>query len=117
MPIVLNQTDKALFLKNLVEALEQLAFELDFDIQQLCQEMGMSRSSLHRKIRASADRSTAIFIREYRLKKAQKLVLETNLPIKTIAFKVGFTDLAYFSKCFKLLFKISPKKMRIKTNQ
>lgn len=114
MPVVLNQIDKALFLENLVEALEELASEMDFDVYQLCQIMGMSRSSLHRKIRASADRSTSIFIREFRLRKAQKLVLETEMPIKTIAFEVGFKDLAYFSKCFKLLYGVSPKKMRFR---
>jgi len=112
MPINLDEIDKKFFLQDLTEALEQLAFKPDFEVQQLCKTLGMSRSSLHRKIRASADRSTSIYIREFRLKKAQNLVLSTDMPIKKIAFLVGFTDLAYFSKCFKLLYGVSPKKLR-----
>lgn len=112
MPVFIKPSEKEFFLKELTETLERLAFEVDFDIHQLCRNMGMSRSSLHRKIRASADRSTSIYIREFRLKKANELLLSTEKSIKKIAFEVGFSDLAYFSKCFKLLYKVSPRKMR-----
>jgi len=63
---------------------------------------------LYRKLKAITGKSTAIYIRFIRLKKAKELISETEKTISEIAYEVGFKDLAYFSRCFSELFGVSP---------
>jgi transcriptional regulator GlxA family with amidase domain len=49
------------------------------------------------------------FIKQMRIKKALKLMEDTSLSITDIAYKVGFADPKYFSKCFKAEMGMTPK--------
>ncbi len=84
----------------------------DFGILELCREAGMSRTQLHRKIKALTNRSTSSFIRSIRLVRAKKLLVETDLNISQIAYEVGFKDPKYFSRTYAEEFGESPKEMR-----
>ena len=85
----------------------------DFSVDHLADKMKMSRSSLHRKIRAHTDQSTTEFIRFIRLKKAVKILKSGNNNIEEISFMVGFNSPSYFSHCFKKQFGTSPKNFGI----
>ena len=80
----------------------------DFALPQLCQKIGMSRSQLFRKMKAVLDESPSGFIRSYRLNKAKLLLETTNLTVSEVAWKVGFKDLAHFSKTFQQNFGFPP---------
>lgn len=84
----------------------------DFGILQLCRAVGMSRTQLHRKIKALTGKSTSIFVRAIRLQKAKELLEQTDLNISQVAFEVGFKDPKYFSRTFAEEFGESPNQMR-----
>jgi len=69
--------------------------------------MGMSRSQLHKKLRAVLGVSTSEFIRSQRLKMAKKL-LKSQRNVSEISYLVGFNTPSYFSKCFKEAFGCTP---------
>ncbi|MCB0631438.1 MAG: ATP-binding protein [Saprospiraceae bacterium] len=71
-----------------------------FGPQELSDLLYMHRSHLYRKLKALTDRSPSIFIRQIRLQEAHRMLLERDLSIKEIAYSVGFSDPAYFSKLF-----------------
>ena len=92
------------FLVELDRMLEELAFETEFNIPELCKILALSRTSLHRKITKHAGKSISIYIREFRLKKAYELLQEEGASVTEVAYAVGFSDLSYFSKSFKALY-------------
>lgn len=99
-----------------IEALDELLTlnldELDFGVAQVCQALYLSRTSLHRKVTECTGMSISIYIRTYRLNKALVLLQTTQQSISSIAYKVGFSDLAYFSRCFKDQFGRPPSEIR-----
>lgn len=84
----------------------------NFDSLFLSREIGMSRSQLFRKIKKITGLSTGLYIRNIRLEKSIELLAHTDNSIKRIAYLVGFTDSAYFCRCFKQAFGCSPSKYR-----
>lgn len=84
----------------------------DFSGNELSENLYLSRSQVHRKIKALTGMSTAIFIRSIRLQEAKKLLASTHLNISDIAYQVGFKSPVYFSQVFKQTFGESPKNNR-----
>jgi transcriptional regulator GlxA family with amidase domain len=83
-----------------------------YDIHQLCLDLAMSRMQLHRKLTALGAPSAALFIRNHRLSRAQVLLKTTEFTVAEVAFKTGFSDPAYFSRCFREAFGKSPSEWR-----
>jgi len=72
--------------------------------------MGMNRSVLSKKLNEETGLPTAQFIRNYRLDVAKRM-LEENIAdrnITEIAYRVGFNDPKYFTRCFTKQYGISP---------
>jgi len=88
------------FLLQAKSLIEQHLNDSDFGIPQLCQKLGISRSHLHRKLKALTNQSTSIFIRRIRLEKARILLRTTELNVSEVAYQVGFADPAYFSRLY-----------------
>ena len=86
--------------------------DADFSVETLCEEVGISRASLHRKLKEKTNQSTSIFIRNVRLKQAEKLLLETSLHVSEIATKVGFKHTSYFINSFRELYGMSPNEWK-----
>ena len=83
-----------------------------YGIHNLCSDMGISRVQLHRKLIALTGHSASHFIRNFRLQKAKKLLLETDKHISDIAFEVGIADSKYFSKAFIQVYGIKATELR-----
>ena len=94
-------------LQQLVE--ENLGNE-QFGVGDLSRSVGISRSHLHRKLRAAAGQSVSQFIREYRLRKALDLLKEGQHTVSEVAYLVGFSSATYFSRCFANLYGHPPSK-------
>ena len=100
--------------KTLVEraskVLEQHYMNSDFGITEFAEALGMSRSLLSKRLNAATGLSTGQFIRNYRLSIARTLLLENmaNRNITEIAYKVGFNDPKYFTRCFTKQYGCSP---------
>ena len=76
------------------------------------QELGLSQMQLYRKLKAIADITPTLFVRQVRLEQARELLLTTDLQIAEIAYQVGFNDPAYFSRAFSDHFGQPPSGIR-----
>ena len=98
--------------QSLITRLEQLVEENigneEFGVEELASAAGISRSHLHRKLRATSGQSASQFIRDYRLNKALILLKEEQQTVSEVAFRVGFSSPTYFSKCFADLYGHPP---------
>ena len=103
---------EAAFLEEVNAIIEsQMANEL-FDTQHLCRELAMSRTQLHRKLKALTSTSTAQYIRIRKMEKARFLLETTDLPIGEIATDVGFKDFSHFSRSFSQIYGNTPSSFR-----
>ncbi|HET9571667.1 MAG TPA: two-component regulator propeller domain-containing protein [Bacteroidales bacterium] len=91
-----------------IQIVESNLLNYNFSVEQLALELGISRSSLHRKLRALTSQSATEFIRFVRMKKALKIMKEGSMNIDEIGFAVGFNSHSYFTLCFKKQFGKTP---------
>ena len=96
------------FINRLTEVIEANFSDGSFGVSELAREMGISHSSLHRKIKSIAQQSISQFIRETRLKHAMELLQLQAGTVAEIAYGVGFGSTTYFSKCFHDYFGYPP---------
>jgi len=96
------------FLKRLMTTFEIHISEPDFSTEQCAKEIGMSRSSLNRKLQALTNNSTHDFIRTLRLKRAAQLLKKAGSTVAEIAYSVGFNNTSHFAKAFRQHFGQSP---------
>ncbi len=81
----------------------------DFDVTELIQAIGISRSLLHKKLDTLVGQSATRFIRGYRLTKAKEMLQKAGgRNISEIAYAVGFNDPKYFTRCFTKHFGVNP---------
>ncbi|AWW32679.1 hybrid sensor histidine kinase/response regulator [Echinicola strongylocentroti] len=85
-------------LKN--QIIGQLAEETT-DVETICQLMGMSRTSLFRKLKAITGQNINQFTRTVKIEHAAYLIREKNLGVAQASFEVGFSSPKYFRKLFK----------------
>ena len=80
-------------------------------------EIGMSPTHLYRKLKSLTHFSAKEIIKKYRIKKASLLLKNKEGNISEIMYEVGFSNLSYFAKCFKLEFGVSPKEYQQKESK
>ncbi|MEZ4849021.1 MAG: ATP-binding protein [Bacteroidia bacterium] len=105
--IEVESADKK-FLNQLIDIIENYMADETFSVEDMGREIGMSRSQLHRKLKALTDQSPSVFLRTIRLKRARQLLEAKAGNVGEIAFQVGFNTQAYFNKCFRDQFGITP---------
>lgn len=96
------------FLSHIMDIIEANDGDAAFDVEAFRKQMGMSKSQLYRRITSVTGYSPNDFIKEYRLKKAIKLIEKQKGNISEIAYDAGFSSLSYFSKCFQKRFAVLP---------
>ncbi|MCE4563068.1 helix-turn-helix domain-containing protein [Maribellus sp. CM-23] len=79
-----------------------------FGVNDLASELGLSRSQVLRKVKATSGKSINQFIREIRLQKGAELLRDKDLTASEIAYQVGFSSPSYFNKCFLDYFGTTP---------
>ena len=97
-----------IFLDKLVKIVEQNLTNETFAVEDLQNEIGMSRMQLHRKLKALTNQSTSDFIRSIKLKRAAQILRQPGIQIAEAAYLSGFNHTSYFSKCFKEKFGVLP---------
>ncbi len=103
----INQQDLQ-FIQRLQRMVSENMRDEEFSIDQLAEQMAMSRSSFYRKIKALTDQTPIEYLKTQRLKRAAQL-LRQGSRINEVAEQVGFTSSSYFAKCFKAHFGVLPK--------
>ncbi|GGD46382.1 helix-turn-helix domain-containing protein [Muriicola marianensis] len=105
------------FIEKLIEIIEAHLGNDQFGVQELANEIGLSRPHLHRKVSSILGKSTSAFLREYRLSVALELLKEDLLTVSEVAYKVGFASPTYFNTCFHNHFGYPPGEAKFRNTQ
>jgi ligand-binding sensor domain-containing protein/signal transduction histidine kinase/DNA-binding response OmpR family regulator len=105
------------FLEKAMAYIEQNISEPSLSVEELGKEVGMSRVTLYRKVKALTDQTAIEFIRSVRLKRAAQLLEQNKLNVNEVAYMVGFQDIDYFRRCFKEQFGFTPKEYASNANE
>ena len=79
-----------------------------FTVDELARQMEYRRTTCYRKVKELTGMTPNDYLRTARLKRAAELLLDDRLNVTEVAYKVGFEDPFYFSKCFKAYFGMAP---------
>jgi AraC-like DNA-binding protein len=102
------------FIKRVMDIVEANISDPDFSVEKLSREIGMSSAHLYRKLKSLTHHSANEIIKRYRIKKASLLLENKEGNISEIMDAVGFSNLSYFSKCFRAEFGMTPKEYQQK---
>ena len=83
-----------------------------FSIESICQNLGVSRSTLTRTVKEQTGLSVALYIRQCRLESARTLLATTDLRVSEVADRVGFGTSQELSRYFTEAFGMSPSEYR-----
>ncbi len=101
-----------LFLEKVHEAIKKNIGNENFGVDELSKEIGISRSHLHRRLKYLNGESASHMIREFRLKKAFKMLQHKEATVSEISYEVGFSNPSYFNTCFNKYFGYPPGKVK-----
>jgi ligand-binding sensor domain-containing protein/AraC-like DNA-binding protein len=98
------------FMERVMEIMEQNYTNSEFGVQEFCDALGMSRSVASKHLNAEVGAPAGQFIRNYRLNMAKEMLSAKtgNRNITEVAYRVGFNDPKYFTRCFTKMFGMSP---------
>ncbi|MGV3604426.1 MAG: hybrid sensor histidine kinase/response regulator transcription factor [Dyadobacter fermentans] len=102
-----NKDDK--FVRKVMNIIEAHISDPDFTVEMLGSEIGMSSAHLSRKLKSLTQFSANEIIKKYRIKKASLMLENKGGNISEVMYDVGFSNLSYFSKCFREEFGVTPK--------
>lgn len=105
--VTVNSIDQK-FLEDVLHLLQRSYSDPNFGVPQMQSALAMSKTQLHRKIKALTSEAPGELLRNFRLKQAAQLLSQKADSVTQIAYKVGFNNLSYFAKCFKELYGVSP---------
>lgn len=100
------------FYRRFIEIFRASMSNPDVNVDALAAEMGLGRSQFYRKIKALTNFSPVELIRNIRLKEARNLLLTSEMTVSEIAYAVGFSTPAYFTKCYRESFGETPSDTR-----
>ncbi len=112
-----NNTLDQEFLKKILKYIEDNITNKELSVENLASHLLISRGHTWRKIKSLTGQNANNFIRIIRLKKSIKLMESGEFNISEIAYKVGFTSPAYFAKCFKEEYGITPSEFIANFNE
>jgi len=91
-----------------VKYMEEHFFETDFDVETVCRNLYVSRSTLQRAFLNRFGTTPRKYLIGLRTDHALKLLAEGEMRIKEVAAACGFSDEKYFSVVFKKTYGFSP---------
>jgi signal transduction histidine kinase/ligand-binding sensor domain-containing protein/DNA-binding response OmpR family regulator len=105
------------FLKRVIHLIHERIDDQNLNVENLADQLRLSRSQLYRKIKVVTGFSASEFLRKVRLEKARELLQSNyNYNISEVTYKVGFSSPSYFTKCFKREFGYLPTEEEIQVN-
>ena len=100
------------FILNVLNYINKNISDNNLNVENLADELLLSRSKLYRKIKALTGLTANEFIRNVRLEKSKEILENSEFSISEICYKVGFSSPSYFTKCFKIQYGVLPKEIR-----
>ena len=116
MPTITDTADVEnhvpLFIARFRDVVERRMTESELSVEDLAADMHLSRAQLYRKVKALTGSSPVELLRTARLNRGYQLLLTTDKTVAEVAYDVGFSAPAYFTKCFKDEFGMVPGEVR-----
>ncbi len=97
-----------LFLSKFITILELSYTKSDISVEKISEQLGVSRVHLYRKIKEITGLTPVDYLRNFRMAKAVILLGLRRYSISEIAYQTGFSSPAYFTKCFRDVFNMTP---------
>ena len=95
-------------MERIMKVVNENLSDSDFNVEKMCDEVGVSRTQLHRKLKEMTGVPTSEFLRNIRLNEAARLIKEGKINITQVSYMVGFANNSHFSTAFKKYFGMSP---------
>lgn len=102
------------FMQRVLTFVEQHLGDSNADIGQMAEACAVSRSVLQRRMKQLMGVSPGDFLREARIKHAAQLLQQSGAHVSDVAYRCGFSDPKYFSRCFKQSLGVSPSEFKAK---
>lgn len=96
------------FLEKILRIIDEHLDDVDFGVEKLAREVGMSVPVLYKKVRALTNMSVNEVVKVHRFRKAAELLVQKKISISEVAGAVGYDDRKYFAKEFKKYFGVAP---------
>lgn len=100
------------FYRKFLRIFEKEMSNSDLNIEQIASQMGLGHSQFYRKIKALTNYTPVELMRRLRLEKARTLLTTSEKSISEIAYEVGFSTPAYFTKCYRTAYGETPTELR-----
>ena len=100
------------FYARFVEIVNRDMGNSEMSVDSIAADLGLGRSQFYRKIKALTNYSPVELVRELRLKRSRELLISTSRSVSEIAYEVGFSTPAYFTRCFRDCFNETPSELR-----
>lgn len=104
-----------LLLQKATQTIEQNLEEPDFDVNRLAAGVGVSRSTLTRKLKALTGRTPLEFIHHIKMQHARRLLEGPNQTVSEVALTLGYFNRKHFTACFKEEFGVTPSEYHKKS--
>ena len=101
-------------MERIMKVVNENLSDSDFNVEKMCDEVGVSRTQLHRKLKEMTGVPTSEFLRNIRLNEAARLIKEGKINITQVSYMVGFANNSHFSTAFKKYFGMSPSEYAAK---
>lgn len=109
--VLVNDVDSEFYSK-VLDIMKKEMGNPDLNVDTLASMMGLGRSQFYRKIKALTNYSPVELLRNLRLKQAREMLTTTEKTIGEIAYEVGFSSPAYFTRCYREAFDETPTELR-----
>lgn len=100
------------FYRRFLSAVNEGMADPDLNVDRLAASLGLGRSQFYRKIKALTNYSPVELVRRLRLNAARDMLTTTEKSISEIAYAVGFSSPAYFTRCYREAFGQTPSELR-----
>ena len=101
------------FINSLLELMELQLENTDLNVDFICQQIGMSRTKLYKKIKDLTGQTINEFVRLFRLKKAVEIMTNEDLPVVEVMYRIGIQSHSHFTTSFKKEFGKTPSQFML----
>jgi ligand-binding sensor domain-containing protein/AraC-like DNA-binding protein/signal transduction histidine kinase len=106
--IYISEQEKE-FLKQTIDIISKNFSNEDYDQDTLSKDLTISRTQLYRKMKKLTGMTPGDFIRTYRMKQAERMLIQSDQTVSEIIIACGFRNRAYFYRRFTEIHNCSPK--------
>ncbi len=105
------ESTEDIFMRELIKLFADNLENSNFTIEDVVVELGLSKSTIQRRVKSITNKTFNQFLREFRLEQAKQIIEQKGGNISEVAFATGFNSVSYFSFSFKNYFGFPPTEL------